>query len=130
MTGSKYLLDTNIIIDIFEGNKTIAGNLNNLPEIFISSVVAGELFVGINRVRNKVKHLKKLNAFFDLCTILSIDTATAEHYGIIVASLYKKGKPIPTNDIWIAATAMQYNLVLATKDKHFNEIEKLKVEAW
>lgn len=130
MTGSKYLLDTNIIIEIFEGNKTIVDNLKDLPEIFISSVVAGELFVGINRVRNKAKHLKKLNAFFELCTILPIDTATAEHYGFIVANLYKKGRPIPTNDIWIAATAMQYKLVLVTKDKHFSEIEKLKAETW
>jgi len=103
MTGRKYLLDTNIIIEIFEGNKTIANNLNDLPEVFVSSVVAGELLVGINRVRNKAKHLKKLNAFFELCTVLPIDTTTAEHYGVIVANLYKKGKPIPTNDIWIAA---------------------------
>ena len=58
-----------------------------------------------------------------LSTVITIDQDTAKHYGEIIASLYKKGKPIPTNDVWIAAIARQYEFTLITRDKHFNEIE-------
>jgi tRNA(fMet)-specific endonuclease VapC len=56
------------------------------------------------------------------------DTATV--YGIIKASLRKKGKPILENDIWIATLAKQYELILITRDKHFNEIDGLSIENW
>ncbi len=59
MTGNKLLLDTNIVIDFFNGKKDIVDKVNALPECYISSVVLGELFIGINRVTNKSKHLKK-----------------------------------------------------------------------
>ncbi len=130
MTGNKFLLDTNIVIEIFDGNKEIADRLNDLSEFYISAVVAGELFIGINRVANKSKHLKKLNDFLELCSVLNTDIITAQYYGEIVAALYKKGKPLPINDLWIAAAALQHNLILVTRDKHFNEIKGLKTKTW
>jgi len=130
MTGSNILLDTNIVIEIFDGNKEIADKVSKFSAIYISAVAVGELYVGVNRVSNKAKHSKKLEDFLQLCTILNVDETTAEYYGKVVAALYKKGKPIPTNDIWIAATAIQHNLTLATRDKHFNEVENLKFKAW
>ena len=130
MTGNKFLLDTNIVIEIFDGNKAIADKINELPEFYISTVVLGELYVGINRVVNKAKHIKKLNEFLKLCIVLDADSATAKHYGASIAHLYKKGKPIPTNDVWIASVALQHKLTLVTMDKHFNEIEGLKVKRW
>ncbi len=130
MIGNNFLLDTNIVIEIFDGNKEIADRLNNLSDFYISAVVAGELFIGINRVTNKSKHLKKLNDFLELCSVLNTDIITAQYYGEIVAALYKKGKPLPINDLWIAAAALQHNLILVTRDKHFNEIKGLKTKAW
>ena len=65
-----------------------------------------------------------------LSTVLTIDSITAKQYGTIVAALYAKGKPIPTNDIWIAATALQHSLTLISADKHFNEISQLKTKSW
>ena len=130
MTGNKLLLDTNIIIEVFDGNKVIADKLNKVSELYISAIVLGELHIGINRVSNKLKHLKKLNDFLQLCTVLEINEHTAKHYGDLVAILYKKGNPIPTNDIWIAATALEHNLTLITRDKHFNQIEIIETKAW
>jgi tRNA(fMet)-specific endonuclease VapC len=130
MTGNDFLLDTNIIIEVFDGKKAIADKINKLPGFCISSVVLGELYTGINRVRNKARHLKKLNDFLKLCTVLGTDSTTAKQYGAIIATLYKKGKPIPTNDVWIAATAMQHNLIVVSRDKHFAEITGLKTQAW
>jgi hypothetical protein len=63
MTGNKSLLDTNIIIDVFDGNKNYADKINNLRGFYISSTILGELYVEIYRVENKTKHLKKLDDF-------------------------------------------------------------------
>lgn len=130
MTGNKFFLDTNIIIDLFAGNKIIADKVNELATFYISSIVLGELYIGVNRVSNKLKHLKILESFLNLCVIVEVDAVTSMHYGEITAALFKKGKPIPTNDIWIAATVKQHNLILITQDKHFHEIESIIVEKW
>lgn len=130
MTGNNILLDTNIVIEVFDGNKDIADKINKLPEFYITSIVLGELHIGVNRVTNKAKHLKKVNDFLKICTVLDVDSITAAYYGEIVAALYKKGKPLPINDVWIAATAIQHDLTLITRDKHFNEISNLKTKYW
>ena len=126
MTGNNFLVDTNIVIDVFKGNKEIADYLYKLPDIYISSIALGELYTGINRVANRAKHLKKLNDFLKLTTLLNVDGETAVIYGELIADLYKLGKPIPTNDVWIASIAIQYNLTLLTADRHFAEINNLK----
>lgn len=130
MIGINLLIDTNIIIDVFDGNLEIADKIDQNSPFYISTIILGELYIGINRVTNKTKHLKKLDLFLNLCEILSIDAETSRYYGEITASLYRKGKPIPSNDIWIAATAKQHNLQLVTRDKHFNQIETLNIECW
>ncbi|MFM9838476.1 MAG: type II toxin-antitoxin system VapC family toxin [Cyclobacteriaceae bacterium] len=130
MSGNKILLDTNIIIKLFEGSKPIAAKINKSSSFYVSVIVLGELQVGVNRVVNKQKHLEMLNSFMELATIIAIDETTTLHYGEIVADLYKKGKPIPTNDVWIAATAKQHKLTLITNDKHFDQINSLSIEDW
>ena len=126
MTGDNFLVDTNIVIEVFKGNKEIADYLYKLSEIFIPSIALGELYTGINRVSNREKHLKRLNDFLKLTTILNVDGDTSVIYGELIADLYKLGKPIPTNDVWIAATAIQYNLTLLSSDKHFEKINHLQ----
>lgn len=132
MTGNNIFLDSNIVIEVFSGNKNIADKIHELPDFYISAIVLGELYVGINRVGNKRKHLNKLFSFLELCTVLDIDidSTTAQFFGEITADLYKKGKPIPTNDVWIAATVKQYNLTLVSRDKHFKEIDDILIESW
>lgn len=131
MTGNnQILLDSNIVIEVLEGNKEIADKINKLKEFYIPSIVVGELYVGVNRVTNKAKHLKMLQSFLKLCTVLDADSETAMYYGEMMAALYKKGKPVPTNDVWIAAIAKQYELTVITKDKHFKEIEGISIKHW
>lgn len=55
---------------------------------------------------------------------------TARQYGEIKNKLRKKGRPLPENDIWIAALALQYDLILVTRDQHFDEIDNLKLVSW
>ena len=130
MTGSKILLDTNIVIEVFNGNTQIADKINKLSGFAISATVLGELYIGVNRVSNKSKHLKMLQEFLRLCTVLDVTAETAKHYWEITSCLYKKGKPIPTNDIWIAAIAIQHGYTLITRDRHFKEIEDVSVKNW
>jgi tRNA(fMet)-specific endonuclease VapC len=130
MIGNNYLLDTNIVIEIFNGNKKYADKINKLQAFYLPSIVVGELYTGVNRVSNKAKHLKKLNLFLELCTVLNVDVDTSKYYGEIIAALYKKGKPLPTNDVWIAAMTIQNNCILVTNDNHFKEIENLNIENW
>lgn len=93
MTGNKLFLDSNIIIELFSGNKVIADKINDLPTFYISSIVLGELYVGINRVVNKTKHLNKLNSFLKLCIVLEVNQITARLFGEIQRPYIKKVSP-------------------------------------
>jgi tRNA(fMet)-specific endonuclease VapC len=130
MTGNKILLDTNIVIEVLSGNTEIADKINKFSGFSICSIVLGELYIGLNRGINKSKNLKVFNDFLQGCTLINIDNETAKLYGEIVSKLYKKGKPIPTNDIWIAASAKQHGFTLITRDKHFKEIEDIDIKHW
>jgi tRNA(fMet)-specific endonuclease VapC len=130
MTGNKILLDTNIVIEVLNGNTEIADKINSFQEFSISATVLGELYIGVNRVTNKSKHLKVLRDFLELCTVLDVNEETAKHYGEITSLLFKKGKPIPSNDIWIAASAKQHDYTLVTRDKHFKEIQDVSIKHW
>jgi tRNA(fMet)-specific endonuclease VapC len=73
------------------------------------------------------KNIEKLEEFIVSSSVLESDINTAKEYGIIKNELRRKGKPIPENDIWIAAFAKQYNLILVTFDVHFKEISSIEV---
>lgn len=98
--------------------------------MLIPSIVLGELYVGINRVKNRSKHLQTLHSFLSLTEIIPVDDDTAKIDGEIVAALFKKGKPIPTNDVWIAALVKQHQLTRVSRDHHYEEIEGLLLEKW
>lgn len=130
MTGSNILLDTNVIIELFRGNPSVIVSLEALPSIDIPFAVLGELYLGAYRSSNPSKHAKQINVFLKQCRVLPADNETANWYALIKTGLLKKGKPIPENDMWIAAIAQQHKLTLVTRDKHFNEIDGLNIESW
>lgn len=130
MTGNRFLLDTNILSAWLQGDTTIANSIDKATAVYIPIIVIGELYYGASfstQVQKNTENVKKLTSHYQ---ILSLDEETTVMYGNIKASLRKKGKPIPENDIWIAAIAMQLNLPLVTRDKHFTEIEGMLLEAW
>jgi len=130
MTGSDILLDTNIVIELFRGNNAIITHLGNRQQVNIPYVVLGELLLGAYRSSNTKRHSSQINNFLMRCNIIGADTDTADVYAILKASLLKKGKPIPENDIWIAALAIQHDFMLITRDSHFKEIDGLSIEKW
>ncbi len=124
----KFLLDTNIIIELLNGNSKISALIEKMSDIFISAIVIGELYYGAFNSSHKKRNLKKLEEFIIVSSIIEINTETSKYYGEIKVELKKIGKPIPENDLWIAAIANQYNLTLITKDKHFKNVKSLKVK--
>lgn len=123
MIGNKCLLDTSIIIHSFKNRSDITQKLNSFVELYVPVTVVGELFYGAYKSNDMPRHIAVLQAFLKSCKILEPDINTAESYGGVKAKLAKKGKPIPENDIWIGAMALQYNLPLFTDDNHFKEID-------
>ena len=125
MTGNKCLLDTSVIIHAFKNDNAVTERLDTFGEIYVPVEVEGELCYGAYKSANPEKHMTQIQSFLLNCKILSPDRITADIYGSIKAGLMKKGKPIPENDIWIAALARQYDLDLFTTDKHFAEIDNI-----
>lgn len=125
MTGNNCLLDTSVILHVFKQDKVIAARLDTFEEIYVTPVVVGELSYGAYASADPARHIKQIENFLLNCKTAFIDNTTSDIYGKIKAALKRKGKPIPENDIWIAAVAIQHNLPLYTTDKHFAEIESL-----
>jgi tRNA(fMet)-specific endonuclease VapC len=131
MTGNKFLADTNIVIDLFKGDiRAIAFFEDQEKNIFIPATAIGELYLGAYRSGHPAKHLKEVEGFILQCAVLPVEIITAKYYGILKAGLLKKGKPIPENDMWIAASAMQHDLQLIARDSHFKEIDGLNFNYW
>ena len=128
MSGS-YLLDTNIIIAFYDKDPKVLKKIAE-GKIYIPSIVIGELWFGAEKSRKKSSNQKQIEALVDQVTILPVTEETSKHYGIIKNQLKQKGKPIPENDIWIAAVAREYDVMLVTRDQHFSNIDQIKTEAW
>jgi tRNA(fMet)-specific endonuclease VapC len=129
VSGS-YLLDTNIVIPFLRGEQTVIDQFDQADEILLPSIVLGELDFGARKSGRTPENLARIEELSRQVIVLNCDTDTARHYGSIKNALRLKGRPIPDNDIWIAAIARQYQLTLVTRDAHFSEVDKLRVEAW
>jgi tRNA(fMet)-specific endonuclease VapC len=129
MSGN-FLLDTSVLIDLFAQDKDILSRLEKAESTFIPSIALGELHYGARKSFRTEKNLEQLDQLANQVVILPCDAETSYWYGIVKDGLRKTGQPIPENDVWISAIALQHGLTLATRDKHFQVVEKLKTEMW
>ncbi len=130
MNGKKYLLDTNIIIEFLQGRDDLKDKFTSTLTISIPHIVTGELYYGAELSNNPVKNLKKIKNFLKSFEVVVSDDTTSKYYAKIKKQLKIKGTPIPENDIWIAALARQYDLILVSNDQHYNLIDSIKIEFW
>ena len=128
--NGKFLLDTNIVIALFAGDMSIQKRLAQVEEVFVPSIVIGELYFGAYKSKRIAENLARIEEFAVSSSVLGCGADTAREYGLIKNGLREKGLPIPENDIWIAAIAQQHDLVLVTRDEHFNKVEGLEREIW
>jgi tRNA(fMet)-specific endonuclease VapC len=125
-----YLLDTNVVIAFFVGDSDVHSKFASADKVAIPSIVLGELYFGAEKSEQMQQNVARADNFAREIGVLACDAGTARWYGSITNRLKLRGRPIPDNDIWIAAVALQHNLVLVTRDAHFNEVQDLKLERW
>jgi len=125
----RLLLDTNAYSDLARGYPPLADRIRRAEEILLSSVVVGELLGGFRRGSRFQENLALLERFLaqPRVRLLPVTWITADRYGRIYAALRRRGRPIPTNDMWIAAQAMETGAELISSDSHFQLVEGL---AW
>jgi len=124
--NGKFIIDANVVIDYLRGKNNLLFQLMDNEVVSISVIVIGELIFGAENSVQIKKHLSQVEELLSKVNIVGIDYETAKIYGKIRADLRKKGTPIPENDIWIAAIAIQNNFTLITNDRHFANINLLK----
>ena len=120
-------LDTNRLTDLFQGDSELGERLGTCDEIWIPLVVLAEIkagfYGGTKQHRNEVL-LRELLAKPTIGILLPTHN-TAEHYARLFVQLKRAGTPVPDNDLWIAATALEHDLRLITRDRHFDSIPQL-----
>ena len=121
----RILLDTNAYSLLRQGNRQVAELVQASEEVLLPVVALGELMYGFRRGSQFERNSSELRAFLDspYISLVPVIQETADHYSRIAADLRAKGRPIPTNDIWIAAHAMETNADLVSADRHFEHIE-------
>ena len=126
----RLLLDTNIVIALFAQEASVLEQFARAVGIVLPCIVLGELYYGARKSGRLAANVKRVDEFAVRNVVLSCDMETGQQYGLIREELRIKGRPLPENDVWIAALARQHSLTLVSRDAHFNEIEGLSVVAW
>ncbi len=126
----RYLLDTNIIIALLASDESVKEHLVSIEEVFLPSIAIGELYYGAYRSSRRDENVKRIDKLVKGNNILVCNARIAQEYGLIKSRLSEKGRPIPENDIWIAALASSNNLIVVTRDEHFKHVEGLQIEMW
>jgi len=117
------------MVDVLRGRGNVASALQPFSQIGLSHVALGELLLGALKSTNPTELPRTLTAVTGL-TLLEGNATTAAIYATIRHDLEKQGTPIPHNDIWIAASALQANVPLVTRDQHFRHISQLQIIAY
>ena len=124
------ILDTNALSAAADDDPGVVAVLSRAEQMVIPVIVLGEYRHGIAQSRNRASYENWLAGLLHDCIVLDIQEPTTHHYAEITLELKRKGKPIPTNDIWIAALCRQHSLPLLSRDRHFDLVAGTKRIDW
>ena len=124
------IVDTNGLSSAADGDPAVRHIFSSTSELALPVIVLGEYRFGIRQSRHRVRYTEWLSQLTQECRVLSVDEETAERYAEIRSELKEKGRPIPSNDLWIAALTRQHALPLLSRDQHFDVVRGLKRIAW
>jgi len=126
---SRITLDTSGYSAFKRGHAGVVAHLRRAEEILLPAIVLGELLGGFEAGRKARRNREELDLFRanPRVRLVSIGEATAERYAVIYASLRSSGQPIPTNDLWIAASVMEHATELVTSDRDFSRVAQILV---
>ena len=124
----KVLLDTNALTALWHGDERILEALDQAEQVLLSVIVLGELHAGFRGGTRLVENRARLNDFLGkpLVEALEVSAETSEVYGQLKDSLRQAGNPIPINDVWLSAQAIETGAVLVTFDEHFRQVAGLR----
>ncbi len=120
----KIMLDTNAYVGFKRNDAETVDTILQAEQIFFSAVVLGELMSGFRNGTRIRENMADLNAFLDheAVELVAVGKITSDRYSRIAIQLKQQGTPIPSNDIWIAAQAMEHGAELITFDQHFERV--------
>lgn len=124
---SRLTLDTSAYSAFKRNHADVVRHLRRAQEILVPTIVLGELLAGFEAGRRARRNRDELRLFLETprVRLVSITAETAERYAVIYASLRASGQPIPTNDLWIAASTMEHGTELVTLDRDFGHVAQI-----
>jgi tRNA(fMet)-specific endonuclease VapC len=128
--GKRVILDTNALSAFAEEEPGVMGILAAVERLALPVIVIGEYRYGIALSRLSTRYRRWLDGLITDSTVLDIAERTTLHYAALRLYLKKAGKPIPTNDLWIAALCRQYELPLLSRDHHFDLVPGIQRVNW
>jgi tRNA(fMet)-specific endonuclease VapC len=124
------LLDTNAISALMMGEPGIADLLSEDDRHALPSIALGEYRYGLLRSRSRRQLEALLDTLVAASEVIGVDDETTRHYAAVRERLRAAGTPLPENDVWIAAIAVQHRFELASKDGHFDAVQGLTRRSW
>ena len=124
------ILDTNALSAVADGQGSATDLLAGAELVAIPVIVLGEYRLGIAQSRHMARYESWLREWIAAVTVLDVDEETTRCYAEIGLELKKKSKPIPANDLWIAALCRQHSLPLVSRDRHFDVVSGLRRMDW
>lgn len=126
----RLLLDTNALSDFAEAESAIMQVLAGAEELLLPVVVVGEYRFGIAQAKNTADYNRWLERLIIRSDVLDITDKTTLHYASVRLDLKRIGKPIPMNDVWIAALCRQHEVPILSRDRHFDAVPRIKRIDW
>jgi predicted nucleic acid-binding protein len=124
------ILDTNAISALAEGTRSVLAAAGDVDRLSLPVIVLGEFRFGAARSRHRARYESWLDRLAAASHVLAIDEETARHYAAVRERLRAAGRPIPSNDAWIAALALQHRLPVLSRDRHFDVVAGVRRVAW
>ena len=124
------ILDTNALSAFVDGDPAVGEILRHQPRACIPVIVLGEFRYGIAQSKHRSAYERWLDERLGNFDVLPVTDATATSYATVRVALKEQGTPIPANDAWIAALALQHRLPVLSRDKHFDAVPRIRRQAW
>jgi predicted nucleic acid-binding protein len=124
------ILDTNALSAFADGDDAVGNVLRKQARAALPVIVLGEFRYGIAGSRHKADYDAWLDATLPAFDVLAVNEETALAYDELRVTLKRSGRPIPANDAWIAALALQHGLPVLTRDEHFDAVPGIERRGW
>jgi len=124
------ILDTNGLSAFFDGEPEVVKIVSDATSMHLPVIVIGEYRFGLRASRLRKQREPKLDAFIRVCTVLPVLESTTRSYAAVRRQLRRSGTPIPENDVWISALALEYGLPVLSDDQHFDAVQGVRRISW